>query len=262
MLGIRPHPSLLPLEPIIGRSANSNSSVIKTPAWLESKESEESQSVDAAPTPAEKRFFDFSVKDEIRLVGVQLGAADLTALLLALKHSTHTTSLVFSNVNLSAAQIFALSKGMVGTTVRSLQIDFNPLVDPFVSVEVASPTAASTAAKETKPPAAVPSPTSPAAKESSPRRDEPEVPTKHHVFAHLMRRGSNLQRLILRGNALTESDALFMADALKLNISLTDLIVSNNLFGDIGVQHLAHGIRDNRSLRSISIAANRCTSAM
>ncbi|RYE99857.1 MAG: hypothetical protein EOO41_00435 [Methanobacteriota archaeon] len=213
------------------------------------------------PAEVKRRFYDFSVHDCVRVCGMGVGPADMAAITHALRASLHTASLVLSNVALSAAQIQVLAQALPHSTVRQLQLDFNPLRTALLMPSLPAapaPAPVPAAGKASGKAAANLSVTTPAHDASgSVHADARPV----HVFALLLRRSSLLTQLSLRGNGLGPDDAHHLADALRFNRTLTDLNLGLNMLGDKGATLLADAIRDNRSLRSLSIASNAVTDA-
>lgn len=249
-------------------------SLIKVPDWRDSSSSKlEEGKVESAPVPPPERHFDFTIRPDISVRNMRIGHADTTAMILALKASSHTRAIHLHNSNLSADQIYALGRALPHTQVRTLHIDFNPLPDCVIVMEASVPSSAPAAAvatsrtsrptsssAATRDAAAAASVAAAAAAAATPAA--PLEPKRVHVFAALLRRGAQaLSRLSLRGNGFRPLDAAFMAEQLRFNNTVTELMLAHNALGDDGAAMLLDAVRDNRSLATISLAANRLTSA-
>jgi len=230
----------------------------------------------------------------VRVFGWQLGPADTAALCHALRPCTHVISLVLSGTALTAVQVYSLARVLPATSVRYLSLDFNPLAPAtpglgqpggMVPLEPAAGASASASAlphsgsaaaippssrpsapgsKAASPvPPASPPPPDTARGDVSPRGSDPTPRDGNgvHAFAALLRRGSQLNRLSLRGEGLNVRDAAHIADALRFNTALQELVLSDNDLGDDGATAICAGLRDNRSLRSLSLANNHLTAA-
>lgn len=259
MMGIRPHPCLLPLEPSLVGTAHI--SAITAPSWKETKHAEEEEEETAgkvADRTEEHRHFDFSAHEGIRVAGWQLGQADILAMCFALKHSLHTTTVELHNAGLTTQQIVQLAKLLPSTTVRSVSVDFNPLESPWLIVESpGAPTLVSARPSSAKGAPTVT--TAPAVQPGADASGEASGVSRTHAFAILLRRTTGLVKVTLRGNNLTVSDAVPMADALRYNGTLQELNLGNNKLGDAGVAALMRGVRDNRTLLMLSLANNGLT---
>ena len=74
------------------------------------------------------------------------------------------------------------------------------------------------------------------------------------AFAELVRYPSQLQRVTLRGNALSVTSVGAVGDALRFNVAIRELSLAYNpAIGDAGVDALMAGLRDNRSLTGLSL---------
>jgi hypothetical protein len=279
MLGLRPHPQLLPFEAAIP-TPSSVDSAIKVAAWragslrLPERTAEELQ----VAAKEEPRYFDFTVLPNITVRNMVIGRSDsLAAFEVALRTARHIETLELSGVNLDAVQLLALARVLPQTAVQRLTIDFNPLSDsmavppqPTISTGAGphpgqprpqSPTPAgmhavggNARAQAATAAAAQPAPTgSPPAPASSTSAEDAAPAT--HAFAALLRRSCPIKRLSLRGCALTSDDGLAIGAALAFNTTLQELVLSHNpSLGEAGVAALCVGVRENKSLLKLLLA--------
>lgn len=71
-------------------------------------------------------------------------------------------------------------------------------------------------------------------------------------------RFSSIRILYLSKNAISNQGAMYLAEMLKTNQTLTELWLSNNEIGNEGVEHLASALADhNRKLKFLSLSMNR-----
>jgi len=256
-LGAQMHSQLLPsAEP---PAAADSHSIIPEPSWMRSdaKEADEDMGrVTHEPGARPNHAFDFTVCEEVRVVSIPIQPDTFTAFIAALKASSHTTKVSLHNAALTVDQLHELAKVLAHTQITELCIESNPILDALIPqpdaaappvVESAGAVSGATTARAGKAGAAVSE--LPAAVEAAPR-----PPRFWHVWSLFLRRGLPLRKLVLRGNNLGALDARWMAEALCLNGSCAELVLSDNPLGDEGVAALCTGLRENRSLRTLSIA--------
>jgi hypothetical protein len=135
ILGIWPHPRLLPYEADIDLPSESKSAV-HAPTWRAFVASD-TKEVDAGmPHEPARLYFDFSIVSEVAVRGCRVGTWDLVALCAALRTATHIDTLAFSNAGLNAPQVFEIARVLPSTSVRTLLLDFNPIDDPHIVTSV------------------------------------------------------------------------------------------------------------------------------
>jgi hypothetical protein len=208
------------------------------------------------PEARPNHTFDFTVREEVRVVSIPIQPDTFTAFVAALKASSHTTKVSLHNAALTVDQLHELAKVLAHTQITELCIESNSIPDALIPqpdaaappiAEAAGALSGATTARAGKAGAAVSEP--PAAVEAAPR-----PPRFWHVWSLFLRRGLPLRKLVLRGNSLSAHDARWMAEALCLNSSCAELVISDNPLGDEGIGALSAGLRENRSLRVLSIA--------
>ncbi|CAM9108971.1 unnamed protein product, partial [Hapterophycus canaliculatus] len=172
-------------------------------------------------------------------------AVDLTTLRLvveALKRSSTVDTLTFHNAGLTETSFAILVEGLEHTSVQCLGLDYNTPPSP-------TPLPASSLLKRTgtgnKPEGAVLSPL------SSPKRN----------FAGLVREGSKLKALSLRGNGIDDIEAVALAEAIEDNTMLGSLNLFDNKITDVGAAAFAATLRINTVMRGLSLSRNSLTSA-
>lgn len=135
ILGIWPHPRLLPYEADIDLPSESKSAV-QTPTWRRAGTGDGKAGEDddhgGASESARQRYFDFSIVSEVAVRGARVGMWDLVALCAALRTAGHVDTLVFQNAGLSAPQVCEIARVVPFTSVRTLGVEFNPLDDPHI----------------------------------------------------------------------------------------------------------------------------------
>jgi hypothetical protein len=142
ILGIWPHPRLLPYEADVELPSESKSAV-HIPTWRATSATDAKEDHESHPGDEPSRqYFDFSIGTEVAVRGCRVGTWDLVALCAALRTASHIETLAFSNAGLNAPQVFELSRVLPATSVRTLLLDFNPLDDPHIVSSVGSTTAA------------------------------------------------------------------------------------------------------------------------
>lgn len=159
LLGIRPHPSILPIEHSVDGStvvlpsmklanrrqqryggSNSSSSTTTThdvkdtpTSAVATNSSSSTPSVhhdehDTSAVPHEEpEYFNFSFIKDIIIKQILFGNMDMFALTMALRTSTTIVSLNFTKANLTTKQLFLLADTLPFTTITSLTIDDNVL---------------------------------------------------------------------------------------------------------------------------------------
>jgi hypothetical protein len=257
-LGAQMHSQLLPsAEP---PAAADSHSIIPEPSWMRSdaKEADEDLGrVADEPGARSNHVFDFTVCEEVRVVSIPILPDTFTAFVAALKASTHTTKVSLHNAALTVDQLHELAKVLAHTQISELCIDSNPISDALIPQPeaAAAPPVAESAGVVSGATTARAGKAGAAASEPLPVVEAaPRPPRFWHVWSMFLRRGLPLRKLVLRGNGLSAHDARWMAEALCLNGSCAELVLSDNPLGDEGVAALCNGLRENRSLRTLSIA--------
>jgi len=84
-----------------------------------------------------------------------------------------------------------------------------------------------------------------------------KIDADHMVqLAHVLRQTTTLRSLCLRSFGITESSGLLdLADALKVNVSLTNLSLPYNHLGHAGVRALADALKRNTTLKSLNVSS-------
>eukprot|EP00904_Undaria_pinnatifida_P014158 jgi/Undpi1/9873/HiC_scaffold_28.g12327.m1 len=149
----------------------------------------------------------------------------------ALKRSSDIDTLIFHNAGLTQASISTLVEGLPCTSIRSLGLDYNYNRLKAESKEEDGLDEALLTGS------------------SSPR----------NVFADLVREGSKLKALSLRGNGLGDDEAIAISEAIEENTVLCSLNLFDNAITDNGAEALAKALRLNTALRGLSLARNRLT---
>ncbi|CAM9286299.1 unnamed protein product [Ectocarpus fasciculatus] len=176
-------------------------------------------------------------------------AVDLTTVRLmmeALKRSSDVDTVNFHNAGLTGASIEVLVEGLEHTTVRCLGLDYNT---PPALLLSSSPSPTRPSASET---------TEPAAAEAA--ETEGSLSSARN-FAGLVREGSKLKALSLRGNALEDAEAIALAETIEENTVLSSLNLFDNKITDAGASAFAATLRINTVVRGLSLARNYLTPA-
>lgn len=245
--GISPHSQLLPLEKPEPLLETLLPSVTLSKILGQDATQDKGKPRDLGVIPMPKPdgelhkpvYYDFSICDNVTIRFQALSQRDVLPMYRALRVSTHIRVLTLVGANLSRQMIQELAYALVHSCVAELRLEYNPLRESLETEEDAYGTGHVDASME----------------EVSGKTRRGRSPWA--LFCGLY---SPLQSLSLRFNELTCEDCADMAMTLAFNTHLKLLDLSHNHIGDEGVDKLSFGLRENKSLVSLSLASNIFTS--
>lgn len=235
-------------------------------------------------TPDDQIYDMRLARDPLSVRGTQLDPASLATLVLALPHC-NLTQLHLWHAGISAEGIRRLGKGLVGTPITVLHVDYNPL-DFLPGVTgghgaalgeskgdngdteekvaggdgksqedgAAGNDAAGGAGGESGGGDGKEGSEENEVKEEKAAEAEP-APAAAEVFSELLQH-EGLKFLSLRGNRLLSQGAAAVSEKVRTHTGLEGLTLHDNAIGDEGAAAVGRALRDNRSLKHVSLSGN------